>query len=274
MAVRPDIGDSAHPVDMEHDEIRSPGGSHSGRRVNFKLGAGSRKGLADEGTYPALDQVEHDAADALVGVVDMLGDFDTAMFADGQDAVVIQQRFGAGLLVRFDDILEQHAVLDFCRNGLLKVWMGDSHLPFHGRKDADVLICSSGRVVRPGRGDCQKQDGTSNHEALVTSDHVIMTLFHFLLSLAFRCCRVSCFLSNFATIMQSRMICVFLKGAETDDQIIVGRGPTVKESPPEFPSRLFPSDKFLSFLHRYQILRSLDPSHWNYSSHKDQIAVV
>jgi len=117
----------------------------------------------------------------------MLGDFDAGVLADGQDAVVIQQRLGAGLLVRFDDILEQHAVLDFYRNGLLKAGMGDVHLPFHGREDADIQICCSGRAVCPGRGNCKKQDGTCNHEAMTPSGHMIIPLYHFLLSLAIRC---------------------------------------------------------------------------------------
>jgi hypothetical protein len=117
VAVRADIGDPAHSVDVKHDKIGSTGGGDRSRRVNFKLGTGSREGLAHQRAHLALDQIEHHAAHAFVGIVDMLRDLDAAVLADRQDAVVVQQRLGAGFLVRFDDILEQHAFLDFGGNG-------------------------------------------------------------------------------------------------------------------------------------------------------------
>ena len=111
MAMGSDIADPAHAVDVKYDEVRSAGGGHSGRRMNFELGTGSRKGFADKSAHLALDQIEHHATDTLVGIVNMFGDFDPAMFADGQDAVVIQERLRARLFVRLDHVLEQHSIL-------------------------------------------------------------------------------------------------------------------------------------------------------------------
>ena len=161
MPVRTDIGDSAHAVDVEHDEVGSAGGGDGGRRVDFEFGAGSSKGLADQGAHLALDQVDHYAAQALVGIVNMLGDLDTAVLADGQDTVVIQERLAARLLVRFDHIFEEHPVLDLCRDRTLKARMGDGHLPFHGRKDADINLICMGGGVSPSRG-CHKQQHTTS----------------------------------------------------------------------------------------------------------------
>lgn len=116
MAMGSDVADPAHTVDVKDDEVCSAGGGHSGRRMNFKLGAGSRKGFADKSTHLALDQIEHHAADTLVGIVNMFGDFDPAMLANGQDAVVVQKRLRARLLVRLDHVLEQHSILELDRN--------------------------------------------------------------------------------------------------------------------------------------------------------------
>ncbi len=70
----------------------------------------------------------------------MLGNLDAAVLADGQDAVVIQQRLAARFLVRLDHILKEHPILNLDGNGLLNIRMGDSHLPFHSRKDADINL--------------------------------------------------------------------------------------------------------------------------------------
>jgi hypothetical protein len=154
VTVRADIGNSADAVDVKYDKVGSAGGGHGGRRVDFELGAGSGKGLSDKGAHLALDQIEHHAAQTLVGVVNMLGDLDAAMFADGQDAVVVQQRLAARLLVGFDDILEEHSALNLGRNGFLEAGMGDGHLSFHSGENADVnLIFWS---IGPG-GSCHEQ---------------------------------------------------------------------------------------------------------------------
>ena len=48
----------------------------------------------------------------------MLGNFNPAVFADGQDAVIIQESLRAGLFIRLDHVLEQHPFLNLGRNGL------------------------------------------------------------------------------------------------------------------------------------------------------------
>jgi hypothetical protein len=116
VAVGSDVADPAHAVDVKYDEVRSAGGGDGGRRVNFKLRAGSRKGFADKSTHLALDQIEHHTTHALVGIVNMFGNLDAAVLADGQDAVVIQESLRAGLLVRLDHILEQHSILGLDRD--------------------------------------------------------------------------------------------------------------------------------------------------------------
>jgi hypothetical protein len=116
MAVGSDVADPTHAVDVKDDEVRSACGGDGGRRVNFKLGAGSRKGFADKSTHLALDQIEHHTTHALIGIINMFGDFDSAMLADGQYAVVIQESLRAGLFVRLDYVLEQHSILELDRD--------------------------------------------------------------------------------------------------------------------------------------------------------------
>jgi len=140
ISVGPDIGNTARAVEVPDDEVGSPRSGYGGRRVNLEFGTGAREGLADKGTYLTLDQIEHHATDALIGIVNMLGHLDAAVLADGQNAVIVQERFGTRFLVRLDHILEQHAVLDLDGNGLLEIRMGDGHLPFHSRKDADINL--------------------------------------------------------------------------------------------------------------------------------------
>jgi hypothetical protein len=170
MAVRADIGDPAHTVDVKYDKICTPCSGDGGRRVDFKLGAGAGKSLADKRAHLARDEVQHHAAHALGGIVDVLGDFDAAVLADGQNAVVVQQRLGAGLLFRLDDILEEHPVLNPGRDRFLEARMSDRHLPFDGRKDADINILR-GRAVRPCRSGAQKHGCCSGYQALGMGGH-------------------------------------------------------------------------------------------------------
>lgn len=183
MAVGPDIADSAHPVDVEHDKVGSAGGGHGGGSVNFKLGTGPGEGLPDEGAKLTLDQIEHHTAHAFVGVVNVLGDLDAAVFADGQDAVVIQQRLAAGLLTGFDHILEENLALDLCGDGLLKARMGDGHLSFNGRKDTHVDLIVCGRTVGRRSGSQQKYGAASGHDSVAEEAYpreVWFQIIHFL----------------------------------------------------------------------------------------------
>jgi hypothetical protein len=120
--------------------------------MDFELGTGPREDFADKRAHLSLDQVQHDAAHAFVGIVNMFGDLDSAVLANGQDAVIVQQGLGAGLLVRLDDVLEQHPVLNLGRDGLGETRMGDVHLAFNGREDADVDLIFCRRGVRPYSG--------------------------------------------------------------------------------------------------------------------------
>ncbi len=116
MAMGSDVADPAHAVDVKHDEVGSAGGGHGGRRMDFEFGARSCKSLADKGAHLALDQIEHHAAHAFIGVVYMLGNFHPAVLADGQDAVVVQEGLRAGFLISLDHILKQHAILKLDRD--------------------------------------------------------------------------------------------------------------------------------------------------------------
>jgi hypothetical protein len=175
MTMGADVGDPTHTVDVKHDEVGPAGGGHGGRGVDFELGSGSGEGLPDESPHLALDQIDHDTAQALVGVVNVLGDLDPAVLADGQDTVVIQQGLAAGLLVGFDDILEEDPLLDLRRDWSRTAGMGDVHLPFHGRKDADVDLIRWRRIVGPCRYCHQQHEATSGPETTNQSTRV-MTL--------------------------------------------------------------------------------------------------
>jgi len=91
----------------------------------------------------------------------MLGNLDAAVFADGQDAVVIQQRLAARFLVRLDHILKEHPILNLDGNGFLNIRMGDGHLPFHGGKDADINLLFGS--ICPGGSRHEQQRGTSGY---------------------------------------------------------------------------------------------------------------
>ncbi|MGH7260231.1 MAG: hypothetical protein ACREI9_06075 [Nitrospiraceae bacterium] len=115
----------------------------------------------------------------------MLGNLDAAVLSDSQNAVVIQQGFRAGLFLRFDDIFEQHPVLELDRNGFLNAGVSDIDFSFNRRKNPDVyLIFGSGRVVRPGHGSREQQRSQSCRHLAVFSYHGSLPLF--LLTIA--CC--------------------------------------------------------------------------------------
>ena len=178
MTMRTDIGDTTHAVDVKHDEVGSAGGGHGGRRMNFEFGAGSGKSLADKGANLALDQVDHHTAQTLVGVVNVFGDLDAAMLADGQDAVVIQERFAARLLVRLDYILEKHPVLDLCRDWALEARMGNGHFPFHSREDADIDLIILRRIVGPGSRCHEQYDAASGRNTAKQTSCVMPLWLH------------------------------------------------------------------------------------------------
>jgi hypothetical protein len=152
MPVRADIGNAADAVGMPDDEIGAARGRDGGRRMDLEFGPGPGERLADQRAHLALDEIEHHAAHALLGIVDVFGNLDAAVLADRQDAVVVEQRLGAGGLVRLDHVLEQDAFLDFGGNELGSR-VHDSNFALDRRKDADVDLV----VRRRGCGDRSEQ---------------------------------------------------------------------------------------------------------------------
>jgi len=89
----------------------------------------------------------HDGApDVLIRVIDVLGDFHLAVFPNGQDAVVVEERLGAGFVLRFDHVLKEHGILEFDRPAEGVSYVGNGNGALNSAIQPDAVFTSPGLV--------------------------------------------------------------------------------------------------------------------------------
>ncbi len=70
----------------------------------------------------------------------MFGDLHATVLADGDEAFVVQERFGSGFFLSDDDVFEQDVVLQLDRHGPAGIRMVHRHVPLDCRDDPDALL--------------------------------------------------------------------------------------------------------------------------------------